>query len=128
MLSEFEAATLTKSRVGTAIVAQRPPAVAGNRIGTLLTVLSALAAVGLLSDAAADRNQGAHPVTADPTVFVQITAPSNAGRWGTDIAPAYGTNFRVPLFFGYVEFDWDPTTPGGVPGFGPWPSASGVEN
>ena len=26
---------------------------------------------------------------------------------------------RVPLFFGFVEFDWDPETPGGVPGFSP---------
>ena len=26
---------------------------------------------------------------------------------------------RVPLFFGYLEFDWDPDAPGGVPGFDP---------
>jgi hypothetical protein len=26
---------------------------------------------------------------------------------------------RVPLFFGYLEFDWDPEAPGGMPGFGP---------
>jgi hypothetical protein len=25
----------------------------------------------------------------------------------------------VPLFFGYLEFDWDPDAPGGMPGFGP---------
>ena len=23
--------------------------------------------------------------------------------------------------FGYLEFDWDPNAPGGVPGFGSWP-------
>ena len=28
---------------------------------------------------------------------------------------------RVPLFFGFLEFDWDPDAPGGVPGFDPWP-------
>jgi DNA-binding transcriptional LysR family regulator len=26
---------------------------------------------------------------------------------------------RVPLFFGYLEFDWDPDVAGGMPGFGP---------
>ena len=26
------------------------------------------------------------------------------------------------LFFGFLEFDWDPDAPGGVPGFGPLPS------
>lgn len=26
--------------------------------------------------------------------------------------------------FGYVEFDWDPSAPGGVPGFDSWPSAA----
>ena len=24
-------------------------------------------------------------------------------------------------FFGFLEFDWDPGVPGGVPGFDPWP-------
>lgn len=28
---------------------------------------------------------------------------------------------RVPWFFGFLEFDWDPNAPGGVPGFDPWP-------
>jgi hypothetical protein len=26
--------------------------------------------------------------------------------------------------FGYVEFDWDPAAPGGVPGFDSWPPGS----
>jgi len=26
--------------------------------------------------------------------------------------------------FGYVEFDWDPNAPGGVPGFDSWPPGS----
>jgi hypothetical protein len=26
------------------------------------------------------------------------------------------------FFLGYVEFDWDPDAPGGVPGFGPLPN------
>ena len=24
--------------------------------------------------------------------------------------------------FGFLEFDWDPSAPGGVPGFDPWPN------
>jgi hypothetical protein len=30
------------------------------------------------------------------------------------------------FFFGYVEFDHDPSAPGGVPGFGPSPQATPV--
>ncbi len=42
-------------------------------------------------------------------------------------APAAGERTKTPLFFGYVEFDWDPDEPGGVPGFGPLqPSNLGV--
>lgn len=29
-----------------------------------------------------------------------------------------------PFAFGYVEFDWDPSAPGGVPGFDSWPPGS----
>ena len=29
----------------------------------------------------------------------------------------------LKFFFGFVEFDWDPDTPGGVPGFGPVPNS-----
>jgi len=28
---------------------------------------------------------------------------------------------HLPMFFGFLEFDWDPDAPGGVPGFDPWP-------
>ena len=29
---------------------------------------------------------------------------------------------HAPWFFGFLEFDWNPDAPGGVPGFDPWPS------
>jgi hypothetical protein len=35
--------------------------------------------------------------------------------------PAPGTVGPVSFAFGFLEFDWDPDAPGGVPGFGPWP-------
>ena len=37
-----------------------------------------------------------------------------------------GENHR--LFFGFLEFDWDPNAPGGVPGFGPLPDPTQVPN
>jgi hypothetical protein len=35
--------------------------------------------------------------------------------------PASADHGRVPLFFGFLEYDWDPDAPGGVPGFDSWP-------
>jgi hypothetical protein len=29
---------------------------------------------------------------------------------------------RSSFAFGFLEFDWDPNAPGGVPGFDPWPT------
>lgn len=34
---------------------------------------------------------------------------------------------RASTFFGFLEFDWDPDAPGGVPGFDPWPGISQSE-
>jgi hypothetical protein len=51
----------------------------------------------------------------------------NAAAAQASTAPLPGTQpasrERVPRFLGYVEFDWDPDAPGGVPGFDPWPQA-----
>ena len=44
-----------------------------------------------------------HPVTTP----ARVSAPASAER--------------VPFFFGFLEYDWDPDAPGGVPGFDPWP-------
>ena len=44
-----------------------------------------------------------------------VTTPARVSR------PASADHGRVPLFFGFLEFDWDPDAPGGVPGFDPWP-------
>jgi hypothetical protein len=57
--------------------------------------------------------------TAKTGFAVAAITPSTGGH---RVAPRTG----VALFFGYVEFDHDPNTPGGVPGFGPWPQASQV--
>lgn len=44
-----------------------------------------------------------------------VTIPARMTR------PASADHGRVPLFFGFLEYDWDPDAPGGVPGFDPWP-------
>jgi len=44
------------------------------------------------------------------------TLPAAAGR--------ADTNAKAPSFLGYLEFDWDPDAPGGIPGFGPLPPSS----
>ena len=31
---------------------------------------------------------------------------------------------KAPSSFGYLEFDWDPDAPGGIPGFGPLPPSN----
>jgi hypothetical protein len=68
----------------------------------------------------------------NPQPIAQVIAPT-ATSPATDSAtaaghtsPGNGENHR--LFFGYVEFDWDPNAPGGVPGFGPLPDTHRVAN
>ena len=51
------------------------------------------------------------------TTIIRTSAPQSAP--GAAAAPAAATQ---PSFaFGFLEFDWDPNAPGGVPGFDPWP-------
>ena len=65
---------------------------------------------------------------ADPPVK---DAPVLAAPYAGPIEARAPLNF-VPLdsgdighfAFGYVEFDWDPKAPGGVPGFDSWPPGS----
>lgn len=51
------------------------------------------------------------PASAPATLTVPLSVPRDSGEaW--------------PFAFGYVEFDWDPDAPGGVPGFDSWPPGS----
>ena len=71
---------------------------------------------------------GGAPVTGrgelDPT-FRQFTTNSNGlgARLNADRMSrrASADHTRVPLFFGFLEYDWDPNARGGVPGFDSWP-------
>lgn len=54
------------------------------------------------------------PVAIEPApspATVPLSLPRDSGELG-------------PFAFGFVEFDWDPNVPGGVPGFDPWSPAS----
>jgi len=48
----------------------------------------------------------------------ELGARHNADRTSRPASADYG---RVPLFFGFLEYDWDPNARGGVPGFDSWP-------
>jgi hypothetical protein len=58
-----------------------------------------------------------------PTNMASATAPTTPS---SDILTPAGRT-KVPLFFGYVEFDFDPDAPGGVWGFGPLPQTGDTE-
>src|SRR5262245_21828862 len=68
----------------------------------------------------------AEPITTggSPAAVPKLTRVSVSGT--SAISPR---GAGVKLFFGFVEFDWDPDAPGGVPGFDSWPAfhnAAGV--
>ena len=50
-----------------------------------------------------------------PSVPHSARAPVNMA-WSPSSDHRHGSRF-----FGFLEFDWDPDAPGGVPGFDPWP-------
>jgi hypothetical protein len=72
---------------------------------------------------------------ASPIVAVAMMAASRDGPAASQAHEAPGgrttqdapshTNADIGDFaFGYLEFDWNPRAPGGVPGFDSWPPGS----
>ena len=56
------------------------------------------------------------------TGAVKPELPSIATMIGASASQAATAAVTQPSFaFGFLEFDWDPNAPGGVPGFDPWP-------
>lgn len=85
--------------------------------GTMATVLivgaiPALAITTLMhSHDKAIAQSHAPAASAPATLTVPLSVPRDSGEaWR--------------FAFGYVEFDWDPDAPGGVPGFDSWPPGS----
>jgi hypothetical protein len=66
-------------------------------------------------------------VSIDAVVPAQLTIGMVIGASAPEVvrtavsAPASAVE-RKSFAFGYLEFDWDPNAPGGMPGFDSWPS------
>ena len=54
-----------------------------------------------------------------PSIGMIIGASASQSMQIAATAPASST--RPSFAFGFLEFDWDPNAPGGVPGFDSWP-------
>jgi hypothetical protein len=93
------------------VPAAAPP---GRRVR--IVTISLLAAVLALSAAWFAHSTGAATVAKESAPRYSTTRPN---------VPASSSfnRGRVPRFFGFLEFDWDPDAPEGVPGFDPWPSS-----
>ena len=52
-----------------------------------------------------------------------LDPPAGLTRSFPDTAPASNPDIG-DFAFGYIEFDWNPKAPGGVPGFDSWPPGS----
>jgi hypothetical protein len=74
------------------------------------TVAFAITSV-IRSNEQASAQSGANAQPVPRMAAVPLWVPSDSGEFG-------------PFAFGYLEFDWDPTASGGVPGFDSWPPGS----
>ena len=94
--------------------ARRP---ADRRAGPLAAVALAAAVIALVLPVSSP-GQSPRAVGASAAVLSDshaVTASARVSR------PSSADHGRVPLFFGFLEYDWDPDAPGGVPGFDSWP-------
>ena len=81
----------------------------------IATVTLIVAVLGLALPASwlGERSDGAPSAAVRPAAHQ--APPANAPA-STSFERGHGSRF-----FGFLEFDWDPDAPGGVPGFDPWP-------
>jgi len=78
-----------------------------------VTLIVALLGLALPAPWLGERSGGATSAAVRPAAHQAsppIAPPSTSFQYG-----------HLPVFFGFLEFDWDPDAPGGVPGFDPWP-------
>jgi hypothetical protein len=61
-------------------------------------------------------------VTAEPPLPGMALGASAPQPLSASIAACILPVGQKSFAFGYLEFDWDPNAPGGVPGFQGWPS------
>jgi len=61
----------------------------------------------------------AAPLSGQRSHAAFAAAPASSAPHSAGAATAMLRHEGVPLFFGFLEFDWEP---GRIPGFGPWPA------
>ena len=81
------------------------------------TTTGALCALAILTFALTETAQrrSVDTVVLQRSALAATVAPS--AKNATSIRAVGGKSFA----FGYLEFDWDPSAPGGLPGFDTWP-------
>ena len=84
--------------------------VATARMATVL-ILAATAALAVMSLIPNNERAVAQPQVQPPKATAPLSVPPVSRQAGS-------------FAFGYLEFDWDPSASGGVPGFDSWPPAS----
>ena len=86
--------------------------------------LATLAPTGDEHRFSATAHIGSTPPVSDSALNFELAARSDnapASLVASDAAKFAVSQPEPPLFFGHLEFHWDPNTPGSIPGFGPWP-------
>ena len=82
------------------------------------TTTGALCAIAILTFALTETAQRRSVDTVVPQRSALAAAASQSAHKNAISIRAVGGN---SFAFGYLEFDWDPSAPGGVPGFDAWP-------
>ena len=105
------------------MMTQRADPLAAWLIPTVL-FMSGLLALALIGSAFGTPRPGGSTdavVPERPTIGMIIGASAPEVLRIAMSAPATAVE-RKSFAFGYLEFDWDPNAPGGMPGFESWPS------
>lgn len=95
-----------------------PPAEWGPAVTAILVIVLTIVFLLVLEERRAESSGGRTQFLAE------MTAGGTTGARSPVWSPSRSVHGRAykPLGFGFVEFDWDPDAPGGVPGFDPWGS------
>lgn len=93
---------------------------------TVRTNPSVLCILGLLALALTGRTFGATQFgkitdTAAPELPAIGITTGASGVIHVEMAAPVRAGGQKSFAFGYLEFDWDPNAPGGMPGFDSWP-------
>lgn len=87
--------------------------------GTLIGGVLAAALIGTSFLAPRSEPTGAALAPEPPSIGMIVGASAAQSVRVAAAAPAAVT--QASFAFGFLEFDWDPNAPGGVPGFDSWP-------